>query len=149
MCDYFHVENLLSLSCIKYRPNLFKLPMKKISTAFFIYFIFCSFMAFIDFDWNAEDQYTVKASMQKQMLYMNLDQKRVYFGDLDTIDAAGMMGGMNGKLLHGKEVSDIHELANNIRLKRGKEVIEFPSKSVRAAVSDFFMIPFAVFMSRS
>jgi hypothetical protein len=123
--------------------------MKKIFTAFFIYFAFCSFMAFIDFDWNAENEYTVKASMQKQLLYMNLDQKKAYFVDLDAIDSAGMMGGMNGKLLHGKEVSDIHELANKIRQKRGKEIVDFPSKSFSEAVSDFFKIPLAVLMSRS
>lgn len=106
-------------------------------------------MAFIDIDWDAEDEYTVKASIQKQMLYMNLDQKKAYFSDLDAIDSAGMMGGMNGKLLHGKEVSDIHELANEIRQKRGKEAIESPSKSFGEAVSDFFKIPLAVLMSRS
>lgn len=106
-------------------------------------------MAFIDFDWNAENEYAVKSSMQKQMLYMNLDQKKVYFNDLDAIDSAGMMGGMNGKLLHGKEVSDIHKLANKIRQKRGKEIINFPSKSFGEAVSDFFKIPLAILMSRS
>ncbi|MEV4781359.1 hypothetical protein [Burkholderia sp. LMU1-1-1.1] len=123
--------------------------MKKIFTAFFIYFAFCSFMAFIDFDWNAENEYTVKDSIQKQILYMNLDQKKAYFVDLDAIDSAGMMGGMNGKLLHGKEVNDIHELANKIRQKRGKEIVDFPSKSFSEAVSDFFKIPLAILMSRS
>jgi hypothetical protein len=82
------------------------------------------------------------------MLYMNLDQKKVYFSDLDAIDSAGLMGGGNGKLLHGKDVSDIHELANKIREKRGRQIVEFPSKSFGEAVSDFFKIPLVVLMSR-
>jgi hypothetical protein len=123
--------------------------MKKLSIGFLIYLIFCSVIAFVDTDWDAESEQSVKASMYKQTLYMNRPQLQVYFDDLGTIDSAGMMGGMNGKLLHGKEVGDIHDLANEIRQQRGKELIEFPSKPFKNAISDFFVIPFRLYMNRN
>jgi hypothetical protein len=123
--------------------------MKKISISFIIYLVFCSAIAFVDIDWDAESEQSVKASMYKQTLYMNRAQLQVYFDDLSTIDSAGLMGGMNGKRLHGKEVSDIHDLANEIRQQRATELIEFPSKPFKNAVSDFFVIPFHLFMNRN
>lgn len=123
--------------------------MKKISPALLIYLVFCSIMAFIDFDWDAENDQTAKSSLYKQTLYMNNAQRRVYFQDLETIESAGMMGGGNGRLIHGKEVSDIHDKANDMRQKIGKDNIEFPSKPFGDAASSFFKIPFFLLISKN
>lgn len=93
------------------------------------------------FDWDAESEQSAKASIYKQSLYMNPAQLQVYLDDLSVIDAAGMMGGMNGKLLHGKESHDIHELVNKLRLRAREGAIEFPAKPVMASVADFFRVP--------
>jgi hypothetical protein len=123
--------------------------MKNISISLIIYLIFCSAIAFVDIDWDAESEQSVKASVYKQTLYMNRPQLQVYFDDLSTIDSANMMGGMNGKRLHGKEAGDIHDLANEIRQQRGKELIEFPSKPFSATIADFFAIPLRLLMDRN
>ena len=123
--------------------------MKKISAAFIVYLIYCSVIAFVDVDWDAESERSAKASMAKQALYMSKDQLEVYFDDLSTIDAAGMMGGMSGRRLDGKEVDDIHDLANEIRQQRGIGPVEFPSKSFTTAARDFFVIPFVLLTNRN
>lgn len=123
--------------------------MKNIKISIIIYLIFCSAVAFFDVDWDAESEQSVKASMYKQTLYMNRPQLKAYFDDLSMIDSANMMGGMNGRRLHGKEVSDIHELANEIRRQRGKESVEFPSKPFGASITDFFVIPLRLLMERN
>lgn len=106
-------------------------------------------MAFVDIDWDAESEAAVKASIYKQTLYMNRQQKQVYFDDLGTIDSAGMMGGMNGRRLHGQEASDIHELANDIRRQYGKELVAFPSKPFTEAMTDFVVIPARLYLDRN
>lgn len=105
-------------------------------------------MAFVDVDWNAESEQSARVSIYKQTLYMNSPQRQVYFDDLRTIDSASEMGGMNGNLLHGKEVSDIHGAANKIRQKRGKETIEFPSRPLMDSVATFFKIPFLLLIDK-
>ncbi|MGK5049797.1 hypothetical protein ACQ4WP_28490 [Janthinobacterium sp. GB4P2] len=122
--------------------------MKRLITVFAIYCIWCSILAFVDVDWDAKSELTVKDSMYKQTLYMSRPQLKVYFNDLDTIDSASMMGGVKGNFLDGKEVSDIHELANRIRSKKGQEAIDYPSKPFIDSVRSFFVIPFQVWMSR-
>lgn len=86
--------------------------------------------------------------MYKQTIYMNQPQLKAYLEDLSIIDSANMMGGMNGKLLHGKEVADIHDLANKIRERSGAAPVDFPSKSFTAAIIDFFAIPFHILVDR-
>lgn len=122
--------------------------MKKISVSLFIYLMFCAVMAFVDVDWDAENEATAKASVYKQTLYMSRAQLQVYFDDLSVIDSANMMGGMNGRRLHGQEVDDIHDLANEIRQRYGKELVEFPSKPLTAALADFVVIPFRLLITR-
>jgi glycosyltransferase involved in cell wall biosynthesis len=53
------------------------------------------------------------------------------------------------KTLPDKEVGDIHDLANEIRQQLGKELIGFPSKPFKNAISDFFVIPFRLYMNRN
>ena len=118
--------------------------MKKLVTAFVIYCIWCSILAFVDVDWDAKSELAVRDSIHKQTLYMSRPQLKVYFNDLDTIESASMMGGIKGNYLDGKEVSAIHDLANKIRVKRGGEAIEYPSKPFIDSVYSFFVIPFRV-----
>ncbi|MGI4716884.1 MAG: hypothetical protein ACRYGO_02280 [Janthinobacterium lividum] len=122
--------------------------MKNLSRALIVYLIYCSVMAFVDVDWDAESEQSAKASIYKQTLYMSRSQLQVYFDDLSTIDSAGMMGGARARLLDGKEVDDIHELANEIRLRKGKAALEFPSKELFKSLSDFVVIPFRLLMDR-
>ncbi|AYM75890.1 hypothetical protein D9M09_08850 [Janthinobacterium agaricidamnosum] len=122
--------------------------MKRISTAFLIYLTFCSALAFVDFDWDAENEQAAKSSIYKQTLYMNNVQRQAYIDDLETIHSAGMMGGVNGRRLHGNEASDIHDLANQIRQKTGRNIVEFPSKPFGEAISSFFKIPFILLINK-
>ncbi|MFD2753854.1 hypothetical protein [Comamonas terrae] len=120
--------------------------MGKLGASFFIYFIFCSALAFWDFDWNAEDP---KGSIRKQTFYMTLEQKRAYIADLDVIESAGAFGGHRGNFVHGKDVPEIHDLANDIREKRNKPRVNWPSKGFWKSIGDFFWKPATLFLDRS
>ncbi len=112
-----------------------------------VYLAFCSVLAFWDFDWNSESRESAMTSMKKQSLYMNKKQMAVYMQDLDVLNDSGNFGGGNGRLIHGNEVHAIHEKANNLRKKFGKNEIDWPSKGFFEAIADFFVKPIRVLSS--
>ncbi|MDC7711182.1 hypothetical protein [Vogesella indigofera] len=109
-----------------------------------IYILYCSVIAFVDIDWDAKDERSAYASLVKQTLYMNKQQKFVYLDDLEVIQQNGKMGGARGVFINRMEAHEIHYLANELRKKSGVSEIEFPEKTLVEYVVNFLFIPIAI-----
>lgn len=85
-------------------------------------FIFIStLLSFYDFDFSEETYLPGAAwhSMTWQTLYMSEDQMKVYFSDLGVIGAERLG-------VEGLDKDDIHDMANNLRQRSGKETVDYP-----------------------
>lgn len=86
-----------------------------------LYIFISTVLSFYDFDFTEETYLPGAAwhSMKWQTLYMSKEQMGVYFSDLGVIGAERLG-------VEGLDKDDIHDIANNLRQRSGKEVLDYP-----------------------
>lgn len=86
-----------------------------------LYIFISTLVSFYDFDFSEETYLPGAAwhSMRWQTLYMSKEQMGVYFSDLGVIGAERLG-------VEGLDKDDIHDIANNLRQKRGVEPVDYP-----------------------
>jgi len=108
--------------------------MNKYLKAVLVYVTLLSIFAWIDFDFDAKEE---ERSINLQTLFMTFDEELMYLSDLTQITEAYTKGSNNFMVqatsyhmglnkIDGKEVQEIHEIANSYRETK----VSFPNPSL-------------------